>query len=269
MKKNNKLTRKLKQQKFVKTQDGTEVLRSSESRAKVRRWSFEADIEIVLPAQPASDDTPGIPEQVLPKRSMKLSGVHYGTAKEARQAALENQHHLREVNDMFKRSRLNVRAIPHETVSNETMRQMLGYRDMAGLLDRALELCIGAAQDILAQKSVGIRFVESLAEEGKPARTLITIKEDFYAQAVKEKTVELQSATKLSETGSEGVNVSDSVPVSSPNVSSDGTPEEKRVFVPEIVEIQRVAGTPDTEEVIGLGTITEEQAAQAVADMSV
>lgn len=219
-------------QKFVKTEDGTEVLKSKESRQKVRRWTFEADIQIVLPAREAVDDQPTVAEQVMPMRTMKLNGLHYGTAKEARGAALEQQHALRGTNDMFKRAILRVRTIPHETVSEETMRQMLGYRDMAGLLDRALELAIVEAQDIVKGKSLGVRFVEAdvvpaviengeVVKRGIPARVMRDLKEDFYAQAVREKTAELSGE-----------------PVSEPAVESE---EERVPFEPEIVEIQRTA----------------------------
>lgn len=219
-------------QKFVKTEDGTEVLKSKESRQKVRRWTFEADIQIVLPAREAVDDQPAVAEQVMPMRTMKLNGLHYGTAKEARGAALEQQHALRGTNDMFKRAILHVRTIPHETVSEETMRQMLGYRDMAGLLDRALELAIVEAQDIVKGESLGVRFVEAdsvpaviengeVVKRGIPARVMRDLKEDFYAQAVREKTAELSGE-----------------PVSEPAVESE---EERVPFEPEIVEIQRTA----------------------------
>lgn len=236
--KNNKLTRKRAESKrtFVKQPDGTEVLRAKESRAKQRRWTFEADIEIVLP--PSEDK----PEQRMPIRTMKLEGVSYGDTKVAREDVKRHELFLRAANKVFETSDIRVRAIPHETVSNETMRQLIGYRDMSAVLDKALDIAVREASDVALGTSLGAQFIEraGVAAEGDnpaiPERTVTSIKEEFYNRALKEfNTPEEQS----------NVVQSDSSVILQDGQSKTGQSEseERLPFIPEIVEIQKTEAT--------------------------
>lgn len=182
---NNKITRRKAQRKqeVIVQQDGTEVIHDRESRAKVRRWSFVADIQIHMPD--VKDEETGVtkPGAVLPPRTMKLDTLAYTTAHGASQECLLQTQQLRTVSPMFAKSDIKVRAIPHETISNTTLNQINGYRDMSILLDKALELAITDATDVVLGKSVGSQFVETPASEGVKAVTLKDIKEKFYDRA--------------------------------------------------------------------------------------
>lgn len=250
--KNNKLTRKRAEklaakQEFVKQLDGTEVLKTKESRAKKRRWSFEADIEIVFPAPKNKDGSPKLGEDGEPikapmgmKRTMRLEPVSYSTAKEAIDDCKRHEMYLREANALFAKSNITVRAIPHETVSNETIRQLTGYRDMAMILDKALDMAIREAGEVVAGKAIGSQFVEMPAVPGMPAvgdapavadvpaKTVAIIKEEFYKRALDElKPKELTNVQGSK--GEEAVTLTD---------SEEG---ERKPFIPEIVEVQRTS----------------------------
>lgn len=236
--KNNKITRKRaerlsRNQQFVKQADGTEVLHSKEARAKNRRWSFEADVVINLPAKQdeAGND---IPAQSLPMRTLRLGGISFGNTLAARNTCSEHEDQLRSQNEMFSRASIKVRAIPHETVSNETLNQLKGYRDMSMILDMALEIAVTDAAAIVSGFSVGSQFVQMPAVpsdgEGKPdipARTVITIKEEFYSRALKVLEVRADGPER--------------------DVPSDTEVEEqeKEPFVPEIVEVQRTSSSEE------------------------
>jgi hypothetical protein len=222
MKRNNKLSRRRAQPKQLVAvqQDGTEVIHSKESRAKTRRWSFEADVEIVVPE--SKDEETGVvtPGKTLPPRTMKLDGMSYTTAKNA---SLDCQHHeksLRRISPMFANSLMRVRAIPHETISNATLTQLSGYRDMSMILDRALEIAIGEAADVVNGKSVGSQFVETPGSEGVKAVLLADIKEQFYGRARKD-LEKAQADSVISQTGTS--NVQDNVDQTIPNSPASGS----------------------------------------------
>jgi hypothetical protein len=179
---NNKLSRKNKQEVVVQ-QDGTEVIHSKESRAKVRRWSFVADIQIHMPDVKEEDTGVTKPGAVLPPRTLKLDTLAYTNAYGAKLECTQQTQLLRDSSPMFANSDIKVRAIPHETISNTTLNQLNGYRDMSILLDKALELAIKDANDVVLGRSVGGHFVETPASEGVKAITMKEIKEAFYNRA--------------------------------------------------------------------------------------
>ena len=201
--KNNKLTRKremrrlerlAKQEPAAVMPDGTEVLKSKEARQKVRRWTFEANVSLVLPEQKDADGKVTRPQQEMPLRRMKLEQTSFCAASEIKGEVKSVEENLKRTNALFAAAKLNVVAIPHETVSNATLNQLTGYRDMSMILDRALQLAITEAQDVVSGKAVGSQFIEAeaVAEdkeksiEAKPARTIGSIKEDFYKRALDE-----------------------------------------------------------------------------------
>jgi hypothetical protein len=251
--KNNKLTRKrvaaIARKKLAETvnetndvaghlRDGTEVLKSKESKAKSRRWTFEADVTITMPPPKNEDGTTkkdeatgkDLPPVTLPQRTLRLEGTSYCTVREVKDDLVQHEARLRQNGQMFKLAKINVRAIPHETVSNETLRQLEGYRDMSMILDRALGLAIEEAASVVLGKALGSQFVEKAAVEktddnpGSPAVTNQTIKEDFYRRAL----VLLSPREPAKEAPAEGA-----------IVLTDAAKEEKKPFVPEIVEIQK------------------------------
>lgn len=208
-KRNNKISRKRSEKALLKTQviehDGTEVLVTKEARAKARRWTFEADITLTVP-QPQAEDEP--PKMVtMPMRTLKLQSIAYGSSETARADCKQQEEYLRSTNNLFATAKIKVRAIPHETVSNDTMRQLSGYRDMCLILDKALELCI--TQGGLA--------------EGEGARTLAEVKEGFYNRA-------RNYFSRSSDTEQTEIQLEES---------------ERKEFVPEIVEIERVSNHAD------------------------
>lgn len=193
MKRNNKIVRARmnattkRREDILKLQDGTEVLRTKESKRKPRRWSFIADMEIEVPAgkDDAGNDLPPLKSQ----RTVKLDAVSYGSVTEAREDLKVQEQYLRSLNPTFARAKIQVLAIPHETVSNTTMNQLSGYRDMSMILDKALGIAIEEAEQVVLGKSLGSQFVQSEAlpeTEGtpaKPAATLDSIKNSFYEKA--------------------------------------------------------------------------------------
>lgn len=244
--KNNKITRKRAAKLAAKQQaqvaghlsDGTEVLRNKESRAKNRRWSFEADITIVLNAPTNEDGTPKLDEQgapvptpEMPQRTVKLDAVSYSTAKEAKGDCKTHEAYLRATNLVFSRSKINVRAIPHETVSNTTLNQLSGYRDMAMILDKALALSIEEAEQVVLGKSVGSQFVQreevprtaGSEDPEVPARTTATIKEEFYKRALE------TFKARREETDPAIIRPDPAI------IVTDANDEERQPFVPEIV----------------------------------
>lgn len=234
---NNKLSRKraLKHAEFVKQQDGTEVLKTKESRAKVRRWTFLADVAMVIPAAKKEGEESTPEPTVLPMRTLKLDSVSYSTAREVQQDCVQHELYLRSTNPMFANAILKVRAIPHETVSNTTIRQLSGYRDMSAILDKALGMAIEEAENVVLGRSLGPQFVQMAATEAfgdipaKPAVTIASIKEDFYKRA-------LDFLKKQSNEQADSVLVEGQ---STEEVTEVG--EEHKPFVPEIVEIQKAA----------------------------
>lgn len=236
---NNKLTRKRaerlarKQSEQVATElsDGTQVLKSQESRAKLRRWSFEAEMELQLP-----NNAPMI------SRVMRLDAVSYSNAKEAREDCKRHEAQLRATNALFATAKISVRAVPHETISNTTMRQLSGYRDMAMILDKALSIAIEEAEQVVLGKSVGSQFASKEAEVNEkgesvaPARTVSTIKEDFYKRALA--TFSNADATQT-ENGMLPILNPEGAPAGAIQVE-EGSSEPKS-FTPEIVEIQRAS----------------------------
>lgn len=245
---NNKLSRKIARQAVTPQADGTEVLHSKEARQKIRRWTFEADMVLTLPAPKDADGSPKLDEKTgeplqemtLPMRTMRLEAVSYCTAKEVRHDVTRHEAYLRASAPMFQTARIQVRAVPHETISNNTLRQLEGYRDMAAILDKALGIAIDEAADVVVGKSVGSQFVEKpavLADGDKPAVKAVSkvdIKEDFYRRALNE--------LKPKEN-------SNDEPTGTPQQASAqiADSEEKHDFVPEIVEIERASKTSDTE----------------------
>jgi hypothetical protein len=191
---NNKLTR-AKKQHFVRPSKGVEVLKTSESRAKTRRFTFEADCQIIVSAHKNKDGL-DIPSRVLPMRRLKLDAVSFATAKQAKQDCVDHEEFLRRSNPMMANSIIRVHAIPHETISLEALQQIQGYRDMSIVLDRALHLAIEEAQDVVSGKSVGSQFVCVPAQEAvgepdtagytpaHPERSLLSIKEEYYRRAL-------------------------------------------------------------------------------------
>ncbi len=228
--KQDKINRKLAKQAVTPQADGTEVIHSKESRMKVRRWSFQADVELVMPkpvAKPAEggmadpDPQPEKPEFItLPMRTLKLDGVSYCSARDVKEDIRRHEAYLRANGPLFRNARIAVRAIPHETVSNETLRQLEGYRDMAAILDKALDMAIEEAGEVVVGKIVGTQFVEKAATEAngdvpaKPAVGRRELKEDFYKRALSVLTPK---------------------PVEPEAVPAAEPEEEKQPFVPEIV----------------------------------
>lgn len=239
--KNNKLTRKREerlarkqsQQVAAELPDGTQVLKSKESRAKLRRWSFEADMELqVLSNAPVIS------------RVVKLEVVSYSNAREAREDCKRREQNLRATNPVFAKAKITVRAIPHETISNLTMRQLSGYRDMAMILDKALSLAIEEAEQVVLGKSVGSQFVTKAAEVDEkgqdvtPAFTTSSIKEDFYKRALATfGDANAQKDGMLPILNPEGTQVT----AGESGTGSEGDSSEPEPFVPEIVEIQRAS----------------------------
>jgi len=206
----------MKNLEFVEQADGTEVLKSKESKRKNRRWEFEADVEITLPAK---NDKPAI---VLPKRTVKLEAVSYCTVKEVREDIIRHELYLRTSVPLFKDAKIRVRALPKETISNTTLRQLEGYRDMSAILDKALDMAIEEAGEVVLGKVVGSQFVEKPATEAngdvpaKPATTRRDLKEDFYKRALANLTPKKPEPEAVPE-----------------------PEEEKKPFCPEIVEVVR------------------------------
>lgn len=231
MKKNNKITRTRarRKQEVVVQHDGTEVLHTKESKQKDRRWSFEADVEFKLPVPEGTD-------AAVMKRTLQLESVSYGNAVDAREDAKRNEAYLRATNQLFANGTVKVRAIPHETISKTTLRQLTGYRDMSMILDKALGLALVEAESVALGKAVGSQFVTKDLVPGVeatdtqtavppvPARTINIIKEEFYRRA-------------------SDILMEENKPIAEEQVVNP-TEEEKKPFVPEIVEIQRV---PETE----------------------
>lgn len=156
--KNNRLTRS-KKHKFTKLADGTEVLKSSGSRVKQRRWSFVAHVTLDGQPQP---------------RVLALQSVSYNTAKGVARECLQQEQILRSSIPLFATAQLSVKAMPHETVSHITLNQLNGLRDMSHILDLALELALKASQDVVSGRSVGSDFAES---------DVVKLKEMFYERA--------------------------------------------------------------------------------------
>lgn len=234
--KNNKLTRKralklASKQQFVKQIDGTEVLVTRESRAKVRRWSFEADVELVFPKPTNEDGSPKLDDNgnELPaplgiSRTMKLDTVSYSEAKAARSDCKTHELYLRSMNKMFETAKIRVRAIPHETVSNTTIKQLSGYRDMSMVLDRALGIAIDLVKEVAGGKSTG----------GEVA-TLDTskAKELVYKQALDAFKADNEKPNVVAE----GEDVSKTKPTIE---LTDADSEQRKEFVPEIVNPESV-----------------------------
>ena len=265
---NNKLSRaKARKQSFVQTQDGTEVLHSKEARQKNRRWTFQADVKLIIAAH-KNETGMDIPMRVLPERTMNIEAVSYGTAKQARADCVSHEQYLRTVNPLFKDSILKIRAIPHETVSNETLKQIEGYRDMSVILDRALQLSIEEAQLVVEGKSVGAQFMctpaqDAIGEPGTsgytpshPEKSVLSIKEEFYKRALElikpkeQANVDpteagrgsIEDSTGLGDGNDNGDTIIGDTPVSQVVLTDAGTEaseDEHRSFEPEIVDIQR------------------------------
>ena len=264
---NNKLSRaKAQKQSFIQTKDGTEVLHTKEARQKNRRWTFQADVKLIVAAH-KNETGKDIPLRVLPERTMNLEAVSYGTAKQARADCVSHEQYLRTINPLFKDSILKIRAIPHETVSNETLKQLEGYRDMSVILDRALQLAIEEAQLVVEGKSVGAQFMCSPAQPAvgepntvgytpaHPERSTLSVKEEFYKRAldlIKPKEQVNASAgeegrgSDENTGGLEDGNDNGNTIIGGPPVSqvvltdaSTETEDEHRSFEPEIINIQR------------------------------
>lgn len=103
------------------------ILKTRDSRTKVRRWTFEAqvktaDMDIV--------------------QTLKLDSMFYGNSKDMQEHALSQQHALRSANKAFEDAEIKIVAIPQETVSAETIAQINHGQSMFIYLDKALELAI-------------------------------------------------------------------------------------------------------------------------------
>lgn len=236
MPKNNKFTRaraaKLAaKQTFIQQTDGTEVLASKEARQKLRRWSFLADVKLVLPAPKNEDGTPKLNEDgspmVMPPmqtRSIKLDSVSYADAKQVRQDCLNHKEYLHRTSPMFKNAEITVRALPHETVSHTTYKQLMGYRDMAAVLDRTLGIAITLIKDMSSGKSTG---AEVVALDDQKAKELL------YSQALNAYKVDNAQATDNQSV--ESVEESPIVRAPGSIELTDSGDEPKREFIPEIV----------------------------------
>jgi len=254
---NNKISRRLAKQAVTPQADGTEVLHSHEARQKNRRWTFTADIVMTLPAPKNEDGSPKLDEKsgqpfqevTLPMRTVRLEAVSYCTTKEVKGDVTRHETYLRMSAPMFRTAKIVVHAVPHETVSNETMRQLEGYRDMAAILDKALGMAIDEAADVVLGKTVGGQFIEkdALPAEGdKPSVKAVTktdLKEDFYKRAL----AELKPKEKPDENELVGKSEANPAPQSVIAIT-DAEAEEKHDFVPEIVTIDRATPAPVSAE---------------------
>lgn len=237
--KNNKITRKKHKKEFTTQSDGTEVLKSKESKQKQRRWTYEADVTLVMAAH-TNPEGVGVPARVLPQRTLKLEAISYGTAKDARQDCINHEQYLRTSNKMFEDSLIHVRALPKETVSNETIRQIQGYRDMSFILDKALELaCLSDGyKSIPAEhnsiKEVKEMFYKRALELLKPQQEVVNGVQQDNNQSGQQQDEALQQASESSDNGQ---NSSDDSSIIVPPFER----EEERIFVPEIVTVERAA----------------------------
>lgn len=233
--KNNKFTRaKASKQEFVKQLDGTEVLHTKEAKAKQRRWTFVADVKLVIAAHVDSEGN-NIPAKVLPVRTLRMDNILYGTASDARIQSMKNEEYLRSQNKMFADSVISIRAVPHETVSLETVRQLTGSHDLAMILDKALQMSIEEAQDVVAGKTVGAQFMCAPATDTTKEKTISSIKEDFYRRAL-DTLKPIQEEANVSDDSEEQLKGDSSV-LSQPEPVEVG--DTAREFVPEIINIER------------------------------
>lgn len=170
-------------QDFIQMSDGTEVLKTKDSKAKLRRWSYQAHVRV---------------KPDLPTALLKLETMSYGSAKQARAECLAQAEALKQ-SPALAASEIVVKAIPHETISIATLNQVNGFRDMASILDLALTTAIESAQRILSGDLIGAEFMETPeTKQGEvtiPARTLSTIKEDFYRRALQQLRSPTESST--------------------------------------------------------------------------
>ena len=246
---NNKLSRaKAQKQSFVQTQDGTEVLHSKEARQKSRRWTFQADVKLIVAAH-KDQHGKDIPMRVLPERTLNLEAVSYGSAKQARADCSNHEQYLRMANPLFKDSILKIRAVPHETVSNETLRQIEGYRDMSLILDRALHMVIEEAQLVVEGKAVGSQFMCAPAQpaigepntpEYKPAlreKSVLSIKEEFYKRALE--LMKPKEQPNVGDDNTQPQSGDQAVPIVITDAETTDSEDEHRSFEPEIIHIQR------------------------------
>lgn len=102
-------------------------LKTKDSRSKVRRWTFEAQVK-----------TAGM-EMV---QVLKLDAMFYGNSKDMQSYALSKQNELRSMNKAFEDAEIKIISIPMETVSAETIAQINHGQSMFIYLDKALELAI-------------------------------------------------------------------------------------------------------------------------------
>lgn len=152
---NNKSVRKAraKQRPVVDTNDGTEVLRTSAARIKLRRWTFEADVSV----QAENDD------MMHPQR-LTMTEVIYGTAKEARAEIPKLVEALRTASGMFDGAKIKMKCLPHETVSVETISQLNKSQNMSMVLDKALEFVLLEGCSEFDRDNVGV-FTLAKAKE--------------------------------------------------------------------------------------------------------
>ena len=137
--KQDKANRKLNKQ-AVPAGDGTQVIHSKEAKQKTRRWTFEADIQLYRPGK-KNEAGEEVAPFYIPMRTLKLEAVSYCNAKQVKDDCKVHESYLR-AQPLFQQAQIVVRAIPKETISPETLRQLEGYRDMAAILDKALEIAI-------------------------------------------------------------------------------------------------------------------------------
>lgn len=173
---NNKLSRKRAEQRPALT-DGTQVLKTAESRVKIRRWTFEAEVRTVLrePEVEAAIMTLGpLPRVLGPVHRLRLESVVFGTAQEARTEIPHQVSLMRGANQMMEKANIRVIAVPHETVSQEVVSQLNRSQNMNILLDKAYEIAVNLIRD---------GYDGKLTEELREA-TLMKAKEMLYQKAI-------------------------------------------------------------------------------------
>lgn len=130
-------------------------VKSKESRQKLRRWTFEADIQVAT----------------MPTATrVKLNSVMFGVAGDSIAQMIREENAIRSSNPTLKEAKISIIPVPHETISQETMDQFNRSHNMFTVLDKALELCIGQ--------------LDLPAGHAARNKTVPEMKELFYQQAL-------------------------------------------------------------------------------------
>jgi hypothetical protein len=153
------------------------ILKDKNTRRKMRRWGFDVFITRDIPVQdaptkvdaptatftaagetapgtvaviPSNDEvivsetntTDETPRTVRRTYKVRSSTMVIGSLKAAHRGAEEVEQDLRRSGQAASFIALRVVPVPYETVSTETYNQMLGYQEMANILNRAYELVL-------------------------------------------------------------------------------------------------------------------------------